>query len=55
MFIPPTILFFGVDQASEGYNMSEKWWTTIYQLFENGKLLSLYKKGTGLIILLDPT
>jgi len=40
--------FLRVDQASDGYNMSEKWWKTTYQLFENGKLLSLYKKETGL-------
>ena len=40
--------FLRVDQASEGYNMSEKWRETTYKLFENGKLLSLYKKDIGL-------
>lgn len=40
--------FLRVDQASEGYNMSERWWQTTYKLLENGKLLSLYKKETGL-------
>lgn len=40
--------FLRVDQASEGYNMSERWWQTTYKLRENGKLLSLLKKENGL-------
>jgi len=40
--------FLRVDKASEGYNMSERWWKTTYKLLEDGKLLSLYKKETGL-------
>lgn len=40
--------FLRVDQAIEGYNMSERWWQTTYKLRENGKLLSLYKKENGL-------
>jgi hypothetical protein len=40
--------FLRIDQAIEGYNMSERWCQTTYKLRENGKLLSLYKKENGL-------